>query len=664
MKKLVLIPIMLAAILVSRPAAPKLSPVPIEPSFEFRLNWTKHSGDFIYQLVEDRRSNFSTPGSPQYWPTGNFENIPARQPGTYYYRVRAWNNLPENKGVPGPWSNVITVHIISDTAFMDLVSRRTFNYFVKTTSSNGLTLDRLSTVSGSNGIASTAASGFYLSALTIGAKRGWMSKPSAYNRAKTTLNVFYGKTPNVHGFFYHFLKPNGAPSDAPCREVSSVDTAIMAAGALQAGEYFGGDVKILAEKIYSRIEWDWFYDSNIHLLRQSWTESAGLNGYYWSYSEAIMAYLLAIGSPSHPIPAEAFYSFHRPKGGYGGPDFIFTPGGELFTYQYPHAWFDFRNTTDSLGVNWWQNSIEAARANQRFAIDNAGSGYSALIWGLTASDGQDGYHAYGARPAYSNYSDGTIAPSGAGGSIALVPDIALASLKYYYTAYGNKLWKTYGFVGAFNPQSGWVDTDYVSIDQGIILLMLENKRNALIWQTFMRNKNVIRALSNANFSGFGASSDITIESFEEDGFWNPDTALGWWDADGAAVYNRSASEDPSHGGFESMKVEYSKNNFPWSYFAGYISTSNVLRDFTSRGRLVVWAYGSADILVKLRDRSGNEAELGAAHAANLSGWTKLTFDYTNVNSVDLSDIENIMFFVAPGEPSASGVVYLDDIGLE
>ena len=808
---------------------------PLRPPLDngFRLQWSRDPGDFIYQLVEDRKPDFSTQNPTQYWPTGNSEPVPPKAPGTYYYRVRSWNQLPEQGGAASGWSHVITVQVQSDQQFLDLLGRKVFDYFLASTLPNGLTLDRLPTTGSPNGIASIAATGFYLSALTTGAERGWMSRQAAFDRAKATAQTFLNGTPNVHGFFYHFLNPDGSPSATPFLEVSSIDTALLVAGALQAGEYFGGEVKSLADAIYRRVEWTWMYEPTRHLMRWGWVDEARgfyQNGYYDSYSEAILLYLLAIGSPTSPIPAEAFYSFARPKGNYRGPDFVFEGGGHLFTYQYAHAWYDFRNTADALGVNWWQNSIEGVRANQRFAIDHPSDGYNQFVWGLTSCDGPNatpenpyGYTAYGAKPSYGNIHDGTIAPTGIGGSMALAPDIALPSLKYLYTTYGDQIWQTYGFVDAFNPRLGWTDTYYIGIDQGIILLMLENDRSELLWRTFMQNEHVQRSLARARFSGYVAAdvaledfedqqfwtpdttvgwwdsagtnvyqrsnsvapvSDgqvsmrvqyakngdpwsfmgaflsasnptrdfsrhelltldvhgaaellvklrdqsqaeedvarlratsaeawnrlvfdisklgvnnsaidnvllfvdpgnaassgtlffdrirlenrkpITIEDFEDSSFWMPETSLGWWDIDGTRVYRRSQSKDPSHGGLGAMRVDYTKDGLPWSLFGGYLAPSNPRRDFTQRTRLALWVYGTADVLVKLRDRQFREVELGMGRATNVNGWTRLVFDYAGMDGIDLRDLENILFFVAPGQATASGTLYLDDLVLE
>lgn len=809
---------------------------PLRPPLDngFQLQWTHDPyGNFIYQLMEDTRPDFSTPNAPQYWPSGNGEPIPPKAPGTYYYRVRAWNQLPEQGGAASDWSNPIAVGVLAEDGFLELYGRALFDYLVDTTSPTGLTLDRLPTSGSPDGIASIAAGGFYLSALIVGAERGWMSRQDAYDRAKTALQTYRDGTPTVHGFFYHFLKPDGSPSDRPFLEVSSIDTALLLAGALQAGEYFGGEVQELAEALYRRVEWPWLFDPTLNLMRWGWVDEARgfyQGGYYDAYSEAILLYLLAIGSPTHPIPAVSFYSFARPKGNYRGPDFVFNGGGHLFTYQYAQAWYDFRNTTDALGVNWWQNSIEAARANQRFAIDHPRDGYNEFVWGLTSSDGPNatpenpyGYTAYGALPAYGNIHDGTIAPTGIGGSIALVPDIALPSLKYLYRTYGDQIWQRYGFVDAFNPNRGWVDGFYIGIDQGIMLAMLENFRSGLMWRTFMQNEHVQRSLARAGFSGHvpedvaletfederfwtpettvgwwdsagtavyrranefdtvaegrvamrvdytkrgdpyslmgahlapsnalrdfsrhalvtlrlrgdgellvklrdaaqaeadvarrrapdpnawarltfdfsasplatqaidnvlffvdpgdGSSSGtmflddirlenrhpIVIEEFEDDSFWTPETTVGWWDIDGTRVYRRSRSKDPSLGGFGAMRLEYTKDGLPWSLFGAFISPANPRRDFSQRSQLAVSVYGEAELLVKLRDRALNEVELGRARATSSRGWTRLVFDYAGAGGIDLRDVDNVLFFVAPGDPSAAGTIYLDDLVIE
>ncbi len=649
---------------VTTPMTPTLLNLPRSPLDNgFRIQWTNDPGNYIYQLVEDTKSDFSTPNSPQYWPKVNEEIIPAKTPGTYYYRVRSWNKLPENGGKSSEWSNVIQVSVLSNEQFLDMLSKRTFDYLMATTYSNGLTLDRFSTNGTASTVASIASSAFYLSALTVGVERGWITKTAAYDRAKIALQTFQNVTPNVHGFFYHFLKPDGTASSQPFLEVSSLDTAVFIAGALQAGEYFGGDVKTLADAIYQRVEWNWMYDAGLNLMRQAWTPANGFQGYYNSYSEVILLYLLGIGSPTYGVSSDSFYGFARPKGSYGGSDFIFTPGGEIFTYQFPQAFFDFRNTTDELGVNWWQNSIEGVRANQRYAINNPGLGYSQYYWGLTACDGPNGYKAYGAKPAYFNISDGTIAPTGIGASIAIAEDISLPALKQIYKDQGDRIWKTYGFVDSFNLNRNWVDTWYIGIDQGIMLLMLENRKNQLIWRNFMQNEHVVRALSRAHFSGyFNVAPDVMLEDFEDGNFLTPDTTVGWWDSAGTNVYRRSNSFTSFYEGRIAMRVEYTKNGDTFSLMGANFSASNPRRDFSRHELLSLKVYGACDLLVKLRDKNQAEQDVTVLKATNPNGWNNLIYDFSKL-TVNKAAIDNILFFVDPGNGASQGTVYFDSIKL-
>lgn len=648
------------------PPTPTLFTLPRDPvtGYGFTLDWTKSTGATLYEVQRAVGSNFNPPAQT-YWPTSDLLVLGPQPAGTYQFRVRAWKKPPQNGGVSSGWSNVIQVVVLDDTAFLDLVARKTFDYFLASTyPTTGLTRDRLAVDGSGTPPASIAAGGFYLSALTVGAERGWISFNDAQTRALTALETYRSGTPTVHGFYYHFLNPDGTPSNVPFLEVSSIDTALLMAGALQAGEYFGGEVQTIANEIYERVEWDWMLDPATKLFRQAWTETGGYVGYYNSFSEGNLLYLLAIGSPTHPTPADSFYSFARPKGSYTGPNFVFTGGGQIFTYQYPQAWFDFRNTTDYLGVNWWQNSIEGVRANQRWCADNPGLGYSQHLWGLTACDGPNGYKAYGAKPSYWQEQDGTIAPTGIGGSVPIAPDLAIPSLKHLYTTYGNSIWKTYGFVDSFHPGLNWVDGYYLGIDQGIILLMLENHRSGMVWETFMQNPHVLNALARAGFSGYASSApDVSLENFEDQNFWTPDTSFGWWETDRTAVYQRSNEFGTVSEGAVSLRLQYAKNGLPWSITSGHISAANPNHDFSNHELLTMKVFGACEILVKLRDGTFAEQEVGTLRAVNPNGWNTLTFDISSLG-LNTESIENVMFFVDPANPSSSGTVLFDDIRLE
>lgn len=642
---------------------------PLRPpvSTGLTVKWTEEDNAAVYQLQEDLGEGFGN--GPEYWPGGNWEYFENKSPGTYTYRVRAWNAPPEQGGQSSDWSDPITVTVLNDTEFLDLLQETHFNFMVNATSPLGLTLDRVSASGAETTVASTAASGFYLTALTIGVERGWITQTEGFNRALTVLQTFDTVVDNEHGFFYHFLQPDGSPSSDPFLEVSTIDTALFIAGALQAGEYFGGQVATLADSIYERVEWTWLYDSHQQFMHQAWTETAGKFGYYGSYSEAILLNLLAIGSPTHPIPAESFYAIERPKGNYNGPDFVFTQGGQMFVYQYPQLWYDFRNTTDALGVNWYDNSVEAAHANQRYCIDHSYMGYNQYIWGLTASDGPDvspsnpyGYEAFGAMPSYFHASNGTIAPTGMGGSVFLAPDIAIPGLKYIYTHFGDNLWTDNGFRDSFNPNMGWFDDWHLAIDQGAIVLSIENYRSDLVWDSFMQNEHVIRSMRRASFSGY-APQDKVIEDFEDQNFWSPDTTLGWWDSDGSTVYQRFNELGVVSEGSVSMGVQYNKSGIPWSLMGGHISSLNDNKDFSGYGRLTMDVYGDAPVLLKLRDAAVNEQDVATLQGNNPNGWNTLEFDLEDV-SIDTTRIDNLLLFVEPGNGTASGITYLDNVRLE
>lgn len=655
------------SVLVTTPKTPTLlSPARPPVNLGFRIQWTNDPGNYTYELQESKTTNFATVVT--YWQQTNEAAIPAKAPGTYYYRVRGWNKAKASGGTSSAWSSVITVKVLTDSEFLDYVERKTFDYFLASTFSNGLALDRKGIQAGPNNVVSTAACGFYLSALTIGAERGWISWTEAYNRALATLRTFDSGTPKVHGFFYHYLNPDGTRLTKPfVSEVSTMDTAILVAGALQAGEYFSSEAKTIADRIYRRVEWSWAFDSSRKLMKMAWSPENGFQGSYDIYSESLVLYLLAIGAPGYAIPADSFYGFARPKGKYKGADFIFTWGGEIFIYQFTNAWFDFSGKRDSLGVNWWENGIEGVKANQKFAIDNASLGYSQYLWGITACDGPGGYKPYGAKPSYSNIHDGTIGMSGVGGSIALAPSIALPSLKQIYALYGDKVWTTCGFADSYNPKQGWVASDYIGIDQGIILVMLENYKSRLVWRTFMQNEHVKRALERTRFSGFYTPApDVSVENFEDNNLWTPETTVGWWSPQNRTVYDWASApytQYPVSEGRYSLSLRYNKTGYPYSYLGARMLSGNPKSDFSKHELLTLKVYGACDLLVKLRDRNNAEQSVAMLKALNPSGWNTLTFDYSQVG-IAKNAVSNILFCANPGNSSSSGTIYLDDIRLE
>lgn len=369
-----------------------------------------------------------------------------------------------------------------DIAFLDKLEYDSILYFAgEANRQNGLIKDS----SRPGAPCSVAAVGFGLTALCIGAERGWIDRDQVYERALKTLKTFRDKIPNEHGFFYHFIDM-GMAVRVWNSELSSIDTALFLAGALFAGEYFKGtEVEEVAKEIYDRVDWQWMMNGK-SVMCMGWKPEEGFLPYYWdSYSEAMILYVLAIGSSTHPIPAEAWRAWSRPEDIYKGYKVIYCYTGSLFTYQYSHAWIDFRKVYDD--VNYYENSVNATKANREFCIDNKASykSYGEDSWGLTACIGPPGYRGYGAKPG-EGFNDGTIAPSGMAGSIVFDRQAVVAGLKNLYVTRGKFLYGKYGFKDAFNTDKNWWAEEYLGIDVGITALMLENYRTGFVWERFMR----------------------------------------------------------------------------------------------------------------------------------------------------------------------------------
>lgn len=372
----------------------------------------------------------------------------------------------------------------TDAEFVDRLEYDTLHYFAgEANAANGLIKDS----SRPGAPCSVAAVGFGLTVLCIGDSRGWIDRGQVYERVLKTLKYFRDDVPNEHGFFYHFLDMRTGKRTWSS-ELSSIDTALFMAGALFAGEYFKGtEVEDVARQIYERVDWPWMMNGR-KVMCMGWRPEEGFLPYYWdSYSEAMILYALAIGSPTHPIPPGSWYEWARPVDTYADNKVVYCYTGSIFTYQYSHAWIDFRRLNDTDGTNYYANSVAATAANRAFCTDKADEykTYGEDCWGLTACLGPKGYKGYGARPGEA-FNDGTIAPSGMAGSVVFDWAASFAGLKYLYDNHKSFLYGKYGFKDAFNLDKSWWAEEYLGIDQGITVLMLENYKTGLVWNHFMR----------------------------------------------------------------------------------------------------------------------------------------------------------------------------------
>jgi len=364
----------------------------------------------------------------------------------------------------------------------------------------GLVRDRASADGGDKRrTASIAATGFGLTALCIGHERGYRPRAEIGERVQATLDFLLNHASHHEGFFYHFLDVHDGRR-VRFSEVSPVDTAILLCGVLTCREYFESDsLRSVASQIYDRVRWPWALNGS-STFALSWRPEYGFSPLRWdTYCESMMLYLLAMGSGHHAIPAECWRSIRRPWMEYDKYRFI-SGASPLFIHQFSHAWFDFRGQHDDY-ADYFANSVLACEAHQSFCqeLSRRFPSYGGGVWGITASDSQRGYVAWGGPPLQGPI-DGTIVPAAAAGSLPFVFSDALGVLRLLRSRYGSQIWRRYGFVDAFNPLVGWSSRDVLGIDVGISLLMAENARSEFVWQTFMRNPEARLGMEKAGFS--------------------------------------------------------------------------------------------------------------------------------------------------------------------
>ncbi len=392
-----------------------------------------------------------------------------------------------------------------DELFLNDLQHRLFLYFWEQADpQTGLVADRARTDSSRldedhRNVGSIAATGFGLTALCIAAERNWIDSTAATQRTRNTLHFFAERAFQKHGWFYHWLDTKTGERRWNS-EVSSIDTALLLAGVLTVRQCFPKDpaVNKLATKIYERVDFRWMLNGHPLLLSHGWKPETGFLRSRWdTYSEDTILYLLAIGSPTHSISPASWSALWRDRYRYEGHSYFTTIGVPLFMHQYSQAWVDYRDRRESKGdrIDYFRNSVEATLAHRAFCI-NLSHEFPAFgpdVWGITASDSAKGYLAWGGPPRDKEI-DGTLVPSAAGGSLMFTPDLSISALRTMQSKYGNKIYGKYGFVDAFNPQTGWIDSDVIGINQGIILLSAENMRSGNVWRWFMQNQEIPRAM--------------------------------------------------------------------------------------------------------------------------------------------------------------------------
>ena len=389
----------------------------------------------------------------------------------------------------------------SDDQFLDELERAIFLFFWEQASpTTGLIKDRAYAAGNdARTVSSISSTGFGLTALCIADQRGYLPTANILARVQTTLSFLLNHMPNQNGFFYHFVNMNTGQRVSKS-ELSSIDTAILLCGILTCRQHFRDpQVTKLATQLYQRINWTWMLNGGT-TFSMGWTPENGfLNARWDSYCELTMLYLLAIGATSNPVPASSWEAFSRPTLTYENLTYITNLSAPLFIHQYSHAWIDFRNKQDAF-ANYFDNSITATQAHKLFCSTSLAtqfSDYSDSLWGITASDSANGYVIWGG-PSPIGPIDGTIVPCATGGSIPFMSTDCISVLRNIQSWFPRS-YQRYGFVDAFNPISGWYDTDVIGIDLGVMMLMAENQRSNFVWNTFMKNYEITTAMTAVGF---------------------------------------------------------------------------------------------------------------------------------------------------------------------
>jgi hypothetical protein len=438
----------------------------------------------------------------------------------YFYRVIAVSQGGE-ESLPASIGPVAPHVFAKDDEFLDYIQQTGFDYFwYEANPSNGLIRDRTRP----GAACSIAAVGFGLTAIGIGIDHGWITRAQGSERVARTLKTFVEKpqgpaaygTIGYNGWFYHFLDMDtGVRYTRFNTEVSSVDTALLLGGVLYAKQYFAGTnaqettIRILAERIYDRLDWDWMARKS-DVLSMGWHPETGFLQATWNgYNEAMLLYCLGLAASNHPLPPSAWSRWAGSYTWATNRSEPFITFGPLFGHQYSHCWIDFRNQADAyVGPrcpSYFENSRRATLAQREYCIANPAGhlGYGSNIWGLTACDGPGGYSARGANPVQND--DGTIAPTAAGSSLPFTPEYSLPALRCFYDQFRTNLWTGYGFRDAFNLRANWWGPDVLGIDQGPMVIMIENYRSQSVWRTFMQNPEVQRGLRRAGFTGLAVA---------------------------------------------------------------------------------------------------------------------------------------------------------------
>jgi len=421
-----------------------------------------------------------------------------------------------------------------DSEMLDNLRRAIVDYYLNEANlRNGLIADRTQPGSPS----SIAAVGMGLSVYIVAVERNILPRADAVDRTLALLRFLHsshqGPEPNAtgyKGFYYHFLDMQTGRRAVQC-ELSTVDTAILMAGVLTAASYFSAnsakesEIRKLAENLYARVDWQWALDKGT-TISHGWMPESGFLPYRWDtgYSEAIILYAMALGSPTFPIDPQGYKDWTSTFEWKKVYDIEYLYAGPLFIHQMSHLWVDFRGIHDDCnrktGIDYFENSRRATQIHRQYGIKNPMkfAHYNEYVWGLTASDGpgpatlelngvQRTFFGYEARGAPFGPDDGTISPWAVATSLPFAPDIVIKTIRHIIERLKSLGHSPYGFVASFNPSypdtssnlNAWASPWIFGLNEGPILMMIENYHTELIWKTMQRCPYIVKGLQRAGF---------------------------------------------------------------------------------------------------------------------------------------------------------------------
>lgn len=564
--------------------------------------------------------------------------------------------------------------------FLERIEKAAFQYFVYEAGPTGLIQDRMT----DKIMASTLGAGYQLTAWCIAAERGWVTREDAARKIIQILETF-DSLQKFHGIFGHFHNTKTQQVIPFIRKEDDgadlSETGFMMGGVLVCRTYFDRNnkdekqIRELASKIYEEVEWDWmlnydrdFVKSIYDSVDHSWMVAGDPVEYidktlswHWSPNHgfkigqrigsnmelsSMMTYILAIGSPKHSIPAACWdegWTRGYSRMEYKGNKFIACP--PLFAHQFAHSWIDFRNMKDGY-ADYFRNSIYATLAQREYCLEKIYPGRD--IWGLTFQDGPFGFRIYGYPPKQGDIDgDASIAPSACAGSIVFTPEESLSSLKYMYNNFKDAVWGKYGFYGAFSPKHNWSSRDYIGIDSGCMLAMIENYRSGFVWKYLMKNEYVKSALDKIGFAGI-------IDDFEISNI--APLYSTWNDSGGENVCRCEISDDIVKDGNYSLKVKIDDNASAPAYF---FAKPN-LTDFSDYRYISLWTFDSPELQLKLEDGNGKFFVLEKSGQAECSGgWTHVYYRLPSESAGgnEIKNIAKVIFTVS----SSKDEFYLDEV---